>query len=528
MLAPCPKCSEIIDQQPGEFDCPVCGFPSFVIAPQPGPQTQFLQTAGVDIVGYGGAAGGGKSFGLLLECLRHSDNPRFGAVIFRRTCPQITNEGGLWDESRELYSHIAGAISRAGDMMWEFASGARVRFHHLQHEDSVYDHQGSQIALLAFDEATHFTEFQFRYMLSRNRSVCGVTPYVRMTFNPDAGSWVKVLFAPWVDKAFPNPAEPGDVRWVTWVNGAVTWVDPDKPVLGGDTPKSITFISSRVYDNQILTDADPGYLANLMSLPPVERRRLLDGDWDILTDRFFEMWQSRRADGSPWHVAPVTSVALNNKFYLGIDYGYAAPWSAHLVGFDYDGRCTVWRECYGEGKLASEQITDLVAMLRANGVPEGVTAYTGHDCFAAQRGAQGRMEPIVDIYRRTCKEMGYKISFVESGRDPVTRASRWREYLSGVSPCEGWPDGRPDIQIDASCKDLIRTLPLLTNDKHKPEQVDTTQEDHAFDDVGNVLTSRPRAATRPVTTVPFNPRDVFALDKAAAQKPKYDEFGLPI
>src|SRR5690606_2742766 len=164
-----------------------------IIAPQPGPQTAFLSTS-ADIAIYGGAAGGGKSWALLLEPLRHIHNPKFGGVIFRRESKQVTNEGGLWDESEKIYP-LVGAKPRVGDLQWVFPSGCCLTFAHLQHETDKLSWQGSQIAFIGFDELTHFTRTQFFYMLSRNRSLCGVAPYIRATTNPDADSWVAEFIA---------------------------------------------------------------------------------------------------------------------------------------------------------------------------------------------------------------------------------------------------------------------------------------------------------------------------------------------
>ena len=135
-------------------------------------------------------AGGGKTWALVFEPLRHIENKDFGFVTFRRTSTQIRNEGGLWDESRKMYS-LFGANPVETMLEWRFPSGCKGKFTHLEHEKNVYDHQGAQIPLIMFDELTHFTKFQFFYMLSRNRSTCGVRPYVRATCNPDATSWVR-------------------------------------------------------------------------------------------------------------------------------------------------------------------------------------------------------------------------------------------------------------------------------------------------------------------------------------------------
>ncbi len=263
------------------------------IGPQPGPQRAFLESA-ADVLVYGGAAGSGKSFGLLLEPLRHINNPGFGTVIFRRTSPQITNPGGLWDESASLYS-LLGAKPNRGMLEWKFEQGARVVFRHLQYEHNIYDWQGAQIALIGFDELTHFTEKQFFYLLSRNRSTCGVRPYLRATTNPDAESWVAQFIAWWIDPdtGYPIPARSGVIRYFLRVNEEIKWADTREDLLP-DVPKEIppderafaiksfTFIPAKLDDNQILKQKDPGYLANLLAQPLVERERLLGGNWKIV------------------------------------------------------------------------------------------------------------------------------------------------------------------------------------------------------------------------------------------------------
>jgi hypothetical protein len=259
-----------------------------VVGPQPGPQEQFLATP-ADIAIYGGAAGGGKSWALLLEPLRHKHNPNFGAVIFRRTSVQIRNEGALWDESRKLYPN-AGGVPHAGDLWWGFPSGASVAFAHLQHEDTVLDWQGSQIPLICFDELTHFEQSQFWYLVSRNRTTCGVRPYIRATCNPDVDSWVAELIAWWIDQdtGYPIPERAGVLRWFVRVGDDIKWGDAPADLAGWldptgkpIPPKSLTFVPSKLTDNRILMDADPGYVASLMALPLVERERLLGGNWKI-------------------------------------------------------------------------------------------------------------------------------------------------------------------------------------------------------------------------------------------------------
>lgn len=132
-----------------------------ILAPQKGPQEKFLATS-ADVCIYGGAAGGGKTFGLLLEPLRHMKNRDFNAVIFRRNYTQVTSPGGLWDSSRKIYSLVQGSYPlKTPKLHWTFAKGATVNFAHLGSDDDCLDWQGSQITMIGFDELTHFTEYQF-------------------------------------------------------------------------------------------------------------------------------------------------------------------------------------------------------------------------------------------------------------------------------------------------------------------------------------------------------------------------------
>lgn len=270
------------------------------IRPQPGPQEQYLSTS-ADIAIYGGAAGGGKSYATILEPLRHIDNPKFGAVIFRRTLPQVTSEGGLWDEASGIYPLLSAIPKQTPKLEWKFPSGAKVTFSHLQHEKNLNDWQGSQIPLIILEELTHYTEKQFWYMLSRNRSTCGVKPYIRATCNPDPDSFVAKLIEWYIDQdtGYAIKERSGKVRYLLRVIGELKWgntieecllnanIDPVKNAkLAMDdpekkTPKSFTFIASSLEDNKILMAQDPGYSANLDALPLVEREQLKKGNWRI-------------------------------------------------------------------------------------------------------------------------------------------------------------------------------------------------------------------------------------------------------
>lgn len=259
-----------------------------VLEPQAGPQTMFMASE-ADIVIYGGAAGGGKTYALLLEALRHKDVKHFGAVIFRKNYTQITAEGGLWDASEKIFSRVPDVEpKKTPKLHWKFKDGSKLTFAYLDREEDVKAWQGTEIAYIGFDELTHFSKRQFLYMLSRNRTTCGIKPYVRATCNPDADSWVAEFISWWInqDTGYPIPERSGMIRYMCVMDDVVRWGNSREELAAeyGIEPencKSVTFIASSLKDNKILMENDPGYLANLKALPLVDQERLLNGNWKI-------------------------------------------------------------------------------------------------------------------------------------------------------------------------------------------------------------------------------------------------------
>ena len=325
--------------------------PPALPVPHPGPQADFLMS-NADIAIYGGQAGGGKSWALLAQPLTHVENPQFGAVIFRRTSPQITNEGGLWDQSMQLYPPFK-AVSRQ-TLDWRFPSRAKIGFRHLKHEKDKLAWQGSQIAMLGFDELTHFTESQFFYLLSRNRSSCGIKPYVRATTNPipdddPIGGWVHRFLQWWIDpqSGLAIQDRSGKERWFIRRQGELIWSDskwelierfgrPDLPETDEAQtahPKSVTFIPARLSDNPTLLAVDPTYRANLMALPEVERQRLAEGNWNarLQAGMFFKVGKVEIVSALP------ASIRYCRAWDLAATDG-AGDWTVGAkIGVDGDG-----------------------------------------------------------------------------------------------------------------------------------------------------------------------------------------------
>lgn len=264
------------------------------VRPQEGYQMNFASSP-ADIAIGGGAAGVGKTYSLLLEPVRHKDVKGFGTVVFRRTSPQIKAEGGLWDTSMNVFTPVGKP--KESSLEWDFGL-SKLKFSHLEYEKNIYDWQGAQIPLIEFDELTHFTKKMFFYLLTRNRSVCGVKPYVRATCNPDPESWLADFLAWWIDQETgdPIPERDGVLRFFMVDGDNYIWGDTRQEVIDkawhilgpvvklsgldpNDFIKSVTFISGTIYQNKELLSVDPAYLGNLLAQDAETQASLLHGNW---------------------------------------------------------------------------------------------------------------------------------------------------------------------------------------------------------------------------------------------------------
>lgn len=282
-----------------------------IFQPQPGFQTQALSTP-ADIAIFGAAAGVGKSWTLLMEGGRSVELPGYTAMGFRRTSPQLRNPGGLLDASRKLYPHLGGKL-RENEMEWRFPTlrgedPSVLRLSHLQYDKDVESHQGAEYAFLFFDELTHFTENQFWYLISRNRSTCGVRPYTRASCNPDPDSFVASLVEWWIDQdtGYPIQERKGVIRFLIRLSGVLVWGATKQEVYDQvkndenfkevveqakaagvnwkSLIKSFTFISGSIYENKALLSKNPDYLGTLLSLDENEQNQLLRGNWKVSQD----------------------------------------------------------------------------------------------------------------------------------------------------------------------------------------------------------------------------------------------------
>lgn len=202
----------------------------------------------------------------------------------------MSSGGGLWDTANELYAPFNTQSRENPRFQHVFPSGAKVEFGHLQKETSTKSWDGAQLAMIGFDELQHFSERQFWYMLSRNRSTCGVPSRMRATCNPDPDSFLRKLLAWWIDEdGYPIPERSGVIRYFIRQDNNLEWFDSYEEAYGAHKEqidnqelfvKSFTFIRATLDDNPTLLEIDPAYKANLSAMFEYERKRLLLGNWD--------------------------------------------------------------------------------------------------------------------------------------------------------------------------------------------------------------------------------------------------------
>ena len=412
--------------------------------PNEGPQTDFLAASEKDVL-YGGAAGGGKSFAMLIDPLRYCHIKEHRALILRRSMPELRE---LIDKSRELYPKaFKGAKFREVEKLWNFPSGAKIEFGFLEKDADVYRYQGQAYSWIGFDEITHLpTEFGWNYLASRLRTTNpNLETYLRCTANPGG------VGAQWVKKRYIEASE------------------PNKTFKGKDglTRK---FIPALLQDNPYLAE-DGEYERMLQSLPAVQRRQLLEGNWDVAEGAAF-------AEFTPdVHVITPFELPAWWERVKGIDYGYAAESCCLWGAIDPDDKTIIiYRELYRKG-LTGEALADTITQMEENEVKSipGVL-----DTAAWAR--TGYTGPTIG---ETLVNRGHKLRRADKNR--IAGKTQIHEHLRQREGA-----GRPRLQIFSNCVNLIKELQGIPLSASNPEDVDTKASDHAYDALRYMLMSRPR------------------------------------
>ncbi len=416
---------------------------SIVFKANEGPQTEFLAAGELDVL-YGGAAGGGKSYAMLVDPLRYCTKSAHRALILRRSMPELRE---LIDKSRELYPKaFPGCKFREVEKLWNFPSGAKIEFGFLERDADVYRYQGQAYSWIGFDEITHLpTEFGWNYLASRLRTTDPtIVPYLRCTANPGG------VGAHWVKKRYVDPNE------------------PNKAFEGSDG-LSRKFIPARLDDNPYLA-VDGRYEQMLKALPAVQRKQLLEGNWDITEGAAFTEFDP------DVHVIPPFQIPIGWERVKGIDYGYASESACIWAAIDSsDGTLIIYRELY-QKNLTGVDLAQLITQMEIQD-PFSVAGVL--DTAAWNR--TGTTGPTVG---ETLVRAGHKLRRADKNR--IQGKIQIHEYLKVQQ------SGRPRIQIFNTCPNLIRELQSIPLDRSNPEDVDTHAQDHAYDALRYLIMSRPK------------------------------------
>jgi len=418
-----------------------------------GPQTQFLAASEREVF-YGGARGGGKSYAMLIDPLRYCDRQKHRCLLIRRSMPELRD---LINHSQQLYPKAyPGAKWREQEKEWRFPSGAKIEFGYAENTTDALRYQGQSYTWIGIDELPQYPNADiYNFLRSSLRSVDPEIPvYMRATGNPgNVGStWVKEMF---VDPATPNERFSINIQ---------------TPV--GNRSITRRFIPAKLQDNPYLMQTEDYYIM-LASLPEVQRKQFLEGDWGAYEDAAFP--EFNRAV----HVVEPFDIPRNWHRFRSCDWGYSSPACVLWFAIDFDNNLWIYRELYTKKVVADAFARKVLEMEHGEYIRYGVL----DSSTWARRGDVG---PSI---AETMITAGCR--WRPSDRSPRSRINGKLELHKRLSVRDKGDKKQPSLFVFDNCINLIRTLPLLPCDKNNPEDVDTHTEDHAYDALRYGCMSRP-------------------------------------
>ena len=382
-------------------------------------------SADADEVLFGGAAGGGKSYAQLIDAMLYALRyPESKQLLLRRTLPEL--EMSLIRAARGLYP--AALFSYRSTLhCGEFRNGSVIDFGYCASEGDVYRYQSAEYDVIRFDELTHFTEFQYLYLLSRLRGANDYPKQVKSATNPGG------VGHSWVKRRFVSPS-PRNVKF------------------SGAEGNTRIFLPARLDDNPFLCRADPGYRARLEQLPDSQRKALLEGEWDLFEGQYFSEFSYEL------HTVEPFEIPAGWRRYRTIDYGLdclACLW----VALDGDGGVYVYREYCRENLVVSQACEAILSRTPAG---ERIHATLAPPDLWQRSQESGRSKALLFSE--------YGVNFTKTPND---RETGWLSVKELLRPQK---DGRPRLHIFRTCTRLIECLPALQHDPLKPG--DTANEPH--------------------------------------------------
>ena len=411
-------------------------------------------------VAFGGARGGGKSWAVRAKLILMATSYKgIKQMVIRRTYPELQA-----NHIRPLKALLG--VGRPGcpikysnqDKLMTFPNGSTIQFGYCATDADTERYQGAEVDILYIDEATQLTEQQIKDL---NACVRGTSDFPRRTYYTC------------------NPGGKG--------HGYIKRLFISKQYTENEYPEDYSFIQSLVYDNNVLMDKDPEYVRALEALPEAKRKAWLEGDWDSFIGQVFNEWTDDPAhyQDRRWsHVIDDFEIPRSWKIYRGYDHGYSKPYSVGWFAVDHDGILYRIREDYG---CTSEPNTG--RQLTVQEIAERIKDIERSDPNIRGRKVYGIADPAIwgSDTGESIEDMFERCGVFNSKGDHARLAGLMQfHYRLAFDQA-----GIPMFYCFKSCKQFIRTIPLLIYDDKHVEDIDTDMEDHIYDETRYVFQERP-------------------------------------
>lgn len=499
---------------------------------QPQPKQQLLHQCPANEILFGGSAGPGKSYSIRHEALTWGLRvPGLQIYLFRRTYPELEKNHILpilneWGERYGKYNQQ--------QRRYNMFSGSCIHMCHAQYDKDVMMYHGAEIHLLVIDELSTFSEWQYVYLRNRVRCTLRIKsrykhriPGIICASNPGGPGheFAKRLFVDYCrikyDEAYkrdglleygpiyihPSKREGSDIYY-----GVRRAAAKDGGMLRA-------YIPALLEDNAILMERDPGYRNRVEAMPEPFRSAYLEGDWEMFVGQAFGFNRKH-------HVCAPFPIPQYAPLYFTFDWGFAKPYSCGWWFTDNDGRIYRFGELYGWNGTPDTGLrhtdSEIVERVIAKEIDLGLRSESG----------QWQMGHIVRLCDPTCfnkkpnylgggqgtptSEVFSKAGLIMQPGDP-SRVLKIRQFHERLRVPKD--DSAPMMMIFDTCEHFIRTIPLMQIDIKKPEDIDTTLEDHIYDEAAHICMARPLSRTVP--RKPLNEVDKRILQ---LQQPIEDEF----